>query len=607
MTHAPLNRSRFPRHNGRLHANTFRRLRLALALSLTVLLTITPFNFSVRAQQSDGLSSDPETALEVKGDKILKMVHRAAAVDRASGVKGRSTTMSREARAADDDSAIDRLSRVAGIDRKSDGTVSVDLTVELTKNSDAELKAAGFAVGARIGHIATVETDVERLPELAALPSVRKMKGATYSYTTNDLARQAIKIDNASGQRVVPYTGRGVVVGIIDGGIDFRHLDFTVPGSNGQQTRIKALLDMTVYGSQTPDPGWNYSLPGSTARIGHLYTEDDINKALKVPKPANQDEDTVKERDKSGHGTHVAGIAAGNGLAGPSGNTYAGMAPEADLVIVKANRQNTSDANFFRTNDIINALKFIQQQATEMGKPFVINISLGGHIGPHDGSESHEVAVDELVSGGPLGRAVCIAAGNEGDNDIHASGYVPAGGEIELKLEAKDGTSVVSPSFFELYYPSADRFSLTITRPDGTVLGPYAYIGTNSDPFYNNPDPNIGTIFHGDDAGQHNITVVFKDSAKSLGSSWSFKLRGEEIKANGHFDVWAGYGDFQAPYVDGSRRVATPGTSRGAITVGAFVSRRGSQMPNEYAVFTSPGPTADGRPKPDIRDRKSVV
>jgi subtilisin family serine protease len=133
-----------------------------------------------------------------------------------------------------------------------------------------------------------------------------------------------------------------VIVGVLDTGIDFRHLDFTVPGTNGKQTRIKALLDMTIYSQQSFD--WNYFLPEGSAAIGHLYTEADINAALQLPPSRSQNSDIVNERDRHGHGTFTAGIAGGNSLAGPQPGKYAGMAPEADLVIVKVSRDNTGSA-----------------------------------------------------------------------------------------------------------------------------------------------------------------------------------------------------------------------------------------------------------------------
>ncbi|MEJ7618084.1 MAG: S8 family serine peptidase, partial [Pyrinomonadaceae bacterium] len=472
-----------------------------------------------------------------------------------------------------------------------------------------QLKAAGFAVGAQIGDIATVETTAGRLPALAALSSVRKMEIGTVSRAMNDVARRAVKVDNTAGQRQIAQDGTGVLVGIIDSGIDFRHLDFTVPGSEGKATRIKFLLDMTRYEQSGPDWDLNYTLPEGTTPIGRLYTEAQINEALQIPGRPSQADDKVKQRDKSGHGTHIAGTAAGNGLASGDGSgQFAGMAPKADLIIVKATRDDSEEGGFIST-DQVNAMKFIEQKARELDRPFVINMSFGGHTGPHNGTNFNEEAIDTLVNGG-LGRAVCVAAGNEGNDDMHASGYIPQGGEIELRVDARERIGEppypnVSIEYFEFYYSAADRFTLTITKPDGTVLGPYP-VGTDMP---DHPDPTIDYIYNDLDAGLHDIFVTFEDAAETAGTDWKFKVTGETVTTNGRFDVWLGNGDFDddampgnAPpaYVDDSRKVSSPGTSQGAITVGAFVTQSQVQAVGVAADFTSDGPTADGRPKPDI-------
>lgn len=550
-------------------------LRFALALSLTALLVTAPLNFARATQSAHDYTNDAQAALSAKSDKLLKHIYRTA---RAKSISGSATQSAEDA-----DAEVEQLSRVAGVRRKPNGKLTVGLTVRLTNNSVAPLRNAGFRIGARIGDVATVEVEADRLPELAALPAVRKMSAAVYRYPTNDRMRQAVKVDNTAAQRVVSQTGRGVVVGVIDSGIDFRHADFIVPNSNPPRTRIKALWDMS-------DSRGDYiisdaALREGTVKLGHLFTEADINAAL-------QGTGTVEQKDLNGHGTHVAGIAAGSGLAGPTPGLYAGVAPEADLVIVKATRSTGAEGGF-RNDDLIGAMHFVKQQAAALGKPFVINMSLGGHAGPHDGTNDDERAIDNLVNEAP-GRAVCVAAGNEGDEPIHAGGNVPAGGEIELKLDAPS----TSPKFLDLYYSNADRFSVTVIRPDGVQVGPVGFTenfvnGAGGDQYikvYNATDPQNG---------KHDIYITFTDSAKDLGANWTFKLRGDDVRSDGRFDAWIGDGSFTT-YLDSSRHVSSPGTSRGAITVGAYVSRSVRLEIGSAAPFTNAGPTADGRQKPDI-------
>lgn len=529
---------------------------------LAILFSLSGSNLLVN---SNAQGNDPrEDAFNSKADKILKSIRHAADEDRKAALKGKLKSETSEVR---------RLSRIAGVKLRPDNSVRVNIAVSLTDGSGSELKAAGFAIESRVGDIATLEVDVDQLPNLAGLSSVRKIFASLIRHPLNDRARQFTGVDDNSGQRVVTQTGRGVVIGIIDTGIDFRHLDFTVPGSSGHQTRIKALLDMTEYGTQIPDPNWNYSLPGQSAVIGHLYTEADINSALQVSKPP-QSSDSVKERDKSGHGTHVAGTAAGNGLSSPSVGTYAGMAPEADLIIVKASRQNDGQDDFL-TTDMINALEFIKQKASELGEPFVINMSLGGQLGPHDGTNPDERAIDNLVNSGS-GRAVCVAAGNEGDSSIHARGTVPSGGSQILDFNVNGAAYAV-----DLYQNNSDRFSVTVTSPDGITLGPLAYdangfgfpAGQASNQYleaYNANDDKGDADVTND---QPDIVLLFKPSAPN--GMWKITLQDADGNVNQSYDAWAeGEGVYFSTFVDhDSHLVASPGTARGAITVGAFVTR----------------------------------
>jgi len=541
---------------------------------------------------AQGNSGNGESAFAKKADKMLHLVRKAHAHD---------LIQQRVGQPARGKSRLEALSKTVGVHRKIDGTATVDVAVKLTGESAEELHAAGFRVGARAGDMLTLQVDLARLDELASLSSVEKISAAVRRYPTNDRAQQASGVEETAGQRLVPQTGQGVVVAIIDTGIDFRHADFTVPGSGGRQTRIKALLDMTLYGAQAPDPGWNYVLPGQSATIGHLYTEADLNAALQLAKPANQNADIVKQRDKNGHGTHVASTAAGNGLSSPIVGTYNGIAPEADLIVIKASRENNGDDGFL-TTDIINALQFVQQKAAELNKPFVINLSLGGQLGPHDGTTPDERAIDNLVNSG-AGRAVCVAAGNEGDSSIHARGTVPAGGSLTLDFNVNGAAFVV-----DLYQKNSDRFRVTVTSPNGIPLGPVAY-DANGFSLPNGQAANeyLSLYNANDDKGdsdpsndQPDIVLLFNPGAPN--GMWKIKLEDADANPNQEFDAWSeGVGIYFSTNADShSHLVGSPGTARRAITVGAFVTRSASLTLGSSALFSSPGPTADERQKPEI-------
>jgi subtilisin family serine protease len=530
-------------------------------------------------------------AFEAKADKRLRQIRRAA-----DEVVSAPTRVARQ-RAADE---IEKFAGVAGVRRGASGEVTVGLLVQLKGEDASELREAGFAVGAVVGDVATVQVEASRLEELAELGSVVKLAAAIMQHPLNDRARQSVGIDLAATHRQVMQTGAGVVVGVIDSGIDFRHRDFTKPGTNGTQTRIKYLLDMTAYNDSTS--GWDYTLPGGNAPIGKFYTEAQINAALAAAKPADQAADIVRQRDKSGHGTHVAGTAAGNGLGAPSSpSIYAGMAPAAELIIVKAARQDT-DTVSFREDDIVNGIDFIRTKAAELNEPFVINMSLGGQAGPHDGTSLEERAIDRIVTGGP-GRVICVAAGNEGDANLHASTVVPEGQSVTL-----DFNVTKEPQFIDLYYGKSNRLRVTVTKPDGSTVGPLNFGGAKiSDPaldlynFLDDKNPPNTPNDPSDD--QPDIFIDFKSGAPT--GTWHVKLDDTDGGvANAPFDAWgdATNGAFTNFIDNNSHLVGSPGTARGAITVGAFITRTGnpSLTVGNYAPFTSPGPTADGRLKPDI-------
>ena len=123
----------------------------------------------------------------------------------------------------------------------------------------------------------------------------------------------------------------------------------------------------------------NSGNPPEGFRIGSLYTRDQINEALQTPMP--QRLDIVPSTDLSGHGTHVAGIAAGNGRA--SNGLYRGVASMSDLIIVKLGE--SIGGSFPRTTQLMEALEFVVRYAISMARPLAVNISFGNNYGSHTG------------------------------------------------------------------------------------------------------------------------------------------------------------------------------------------------------------------------------
>ena len=473
---------------------------------------------------------------------------------------------------------------------------SVGVIIKLSDDSEGgckEIEAKGFHLRARFGDVAVADIAFEDLPKLAMLGAVKNIQAAKYktilreqssafslqpSAFINDSANTAINAPQARTNFNV--NGSGVIVGMIDSGIDWRHQDFRTADG---KTRIKALWDMS-------DPAGTG--PGG---VGRIYTEAEINAAL-------QNNGTINERDPNGHGTHVAGTAAGNGLGtSPSipVGTFAGVAPAADLIVVKATRSTNEQATF-ADDDVITAMSFVRNQATALNQPFVINLSLGGHFSAHDGTDSIELAIDNLLSSG-TGRQVVVAAGNEGNAGIHAGGILAENSEVTIPF-----TVTSRAQGMLAVYQGADTISAKIIKPNGAVVGPaalYDLITSDSDVELENAPGETATR-------PKAVIVTFK---QRLAGTWKLVLRGTRIN-NGHYDVWtqdAGETQLDASVRDGMCSVASPATTRRGISVGNFVSktdyvdmkgtprnRTGQGSAGQLAISSSSGPSRDGRLMP---------
>lgn len=199
-------------------------------------------------------------------------------------------------------------------------------------------------------------------------------------------------------------TGKGVIIAIIDSGIDYAHPDFC--NSDGS-TRILELWDQT---------------------LNRVYTQVEINAALQAP-TEQQRYELVPSRDISGHGTHVAGIAAGNGRA--SGGRYVGVAPESSLLIVKLGVAKTN--GFPRTTELMAAVDYVLRRAEQYQMPVAVNLSFGNNYGGHDGRSLLETYLNEVSS---YWKNVIVAGtGNEGTSRIHTSGRFSMQNETSVFLK----------------------------------------------------------------------------------------------------------------------------------------------------------------------------
>lgn len=214
-----------------------------------------------------------------------------------------------------------------------------------------------------------------------------------------NVSRKHVGVDTTSGRPATELTGAGVVVGVVDSGFDIWHRAFRNPDGS---TRIAWLLVNGVAPS-----GVHAKLEESFGCTMPEQQPCAVLSAKEIDAILEGEDHSVGPQDARGHGTHVASIAAGSG--GPQ-DTYRGVAPEATLVFAAV---GTPEGSFYDA-DILNATRFIFDRADALGRPAVVNLSVGGDFGPHDGTSLLEQGLASFVGATHPGRAMVIAAGNSG-------------------------------------------------------------------------------------------------------------------------------------------------------------------------------------------------
>ena len=269
-----------------------------------------------------------------------------------------------------------------------------------------------------------------------------------------DRARSETRVDAAVAQHGV--TGRGVLVAILDRGINYTNVDFR--NADGT-TRIATIFDLS------DDRG--AADPANAYDVGTIYTREQIDAALAsgVPLPT---------RDAVGHGDATAGIAAGNG-ANSANALYRGMAPDATLIVVKivggapAHGDQPAEAGFYDPERVLTGIRFVRDTARTMGMPCVMLLNIGSQGGPTDGSSELARLIDETVRPGVPGLVFVTGPGDDGGVPNRCGGVIAGGGSAAIQIQKSASGTMV----FDLWYSGSDRFDVRLTTPSGT-FGPYA-------------------------------------------------------------------------------------------------------------------------------------
>ena len=382
--------------------------------------------------------------------------------------------------------------------------------------------------------------------------------------------------------------GRGVIVGIVDTGIDYLNNEFM---REDETTRIVRI--------------WDQSLDGENeiygARLGIEYNSDQINEAIQANKRGEDPYAIVKTKDDIGHGTMVASLVGARGI----NPEVMGAAPDCDFAIVKLKQApsvildyagvSTPGAGRYATVEVLLAIRYLSRLASDLKRPMVICVALGGNTGAHDGTNAVETIITNTTS--QLALACVTGTGNEGDTDTHTEGKFDKPGQIK-NIEVRMGKGQKDLNF-QIYIQQPDKVSIGVVSPSGEVVEKipvrlskvenvqFIYEGTRMRISYIYPDPVTGD-------------EVISIEARGLREGiWQFRLYGDYI-VDGRYWSWLPQRSLLDPdtkFLSPSQytTLTIPGTSRGAI-VAAFYN----QNNNATVGQSGRGFTRDGRVKPDI-------
>ncbi len=462
---------------------------------------------------------------------------------------------------------------------------SADPTVEVLVRGDLDrglLKGLGTEPQTVLPGLATARLPLAALRALAASDRVSRVQagaGMKYLLDKNQLATDVESMWGGAPPQFPAngFTGRGVIIGIVDTGIDRNHLDFR---NEDGTTRIQYMWDHTG-GPEPPPSGYTY---------GQEWTASEINAGRCI------------EQDTNGHGTHISGVAAGNGRATGNGVpqfTYVGMAPEADIIVVKLDIPSDLE--------VIDGVSYIFQKADQLGKDAVVLLAVGKQAGPHDGTDPLDLAIDAMT--GP-GHIVVAAAGNDGLSKIHS--------QITVTPHQVSTTTFTVPTYgyagnpfimVDGWLDQGPTMSVTVTTPAGYVLGPLAVGQVN---VWNNSDGSIRLEVPQGTPTQSHLSVTNPGAG-----TWTVKVAAGN-SSSGTMDFWISDYDLagtKPQMVQGqsyAECVVSPATADNAIAVGAYTTKKYwtdqfggtkfylSAVMDQIADFSSRGPRRDGVLKPEI-------
>lgn len=490
--------------------------------------------------------------------------------------------------------------------RGNEGHIYTSTLIKVNDDINEEaLTQLGAQVGTKAGDVWTVKVPIAKVTEFVEFAGISFIEMDQPIGAMMDSARAKTNVDLVHAGTGLPqaYTGAGVVVGIIDYGFDYTHPNFY--DASLTNYRVKRVWEQKNTSGTNPDLfdfGSEFADSLSIVTQGHDASEN------------------------TSHGTHVGGIAGGSGAGSADPDVFKGMAPESDLVFVAI---DTDDELWLSTGkaDFVDGVNYIFDYATSVGKPAVVNISWGGYVGPRDGTGLFSQAINNLTGSG---KVLVKSAGNSGGDNLHlyrefspedslVKSFVKFNNNLPYKYTNMDLWGEEGETF-------CIKFSLHIGPNEIAISEMYCLDNEVSEIELVNNNGDICSITLTTEVAQssndkpHMFLEISNDASENLlvhisatsGSihGWQGHVtnnRGYASEFENNSFSWATDGDEE--YLTGDMA-----STHGTIVVGSYNSKLSytnlsgqliNYAPTGYSIdeltlFSSHGPTADGRLKPEI-------
>ena len=390
-------------------------------------------------------------------------------------------------------------------------------------------------------------------------------------------------IYQVQNQPFLNLTGRGVLIGIVDTGIDYTNEAFIYEDGT---SKIRYLYD------ESDSSG----IPPGDFYIGTEYTNEQINAALKLDDPYSM----IPQKDTSGHGTFLSSLMSGRNT-----DDFTSMAPDSELIVVKLKKARSfyydrygipsDQENAFESSAVMLGIEYILQKAEELDSPVAICLGLGTNFGSHDGFSLFEEFLGNV--GNLKGVCLCIAAGNESQAGHHVECVIPLKGD-SCDINVNVGKNV-EDIYITIWSFVPDRVSISVRSPTGELISRVPARPGNIQEVQlvlEKSKVRIEYHFPVEGSGGQNTIVKIKDPTPGI---WVLTLHGDII-LNGVIHAWLPMKGFisdnvkfigATPYYT----ITIPGTTVGLITCGAYNS-----FNNSIYLETSWGPTRNGISAPDF-------